>query len=65
MNTSSGSADLRDIANVYETLGKFLSDLNLLSDVRCIAALFNVALCYYNYSTGWSNKNGTPVLFLR
>jgi len=25
---------LRDVADVYETVGRFLSDLNLLSEVR-------------------------------
>ena len=34
MNISSGAAALCDIANVYETLGKFLSHLNLLPEVK-------------------------------
>ena len=35
VNSKTGSSTLCDIANVYETLGRFLSDLNLLSEV-CI-----------------------------
>jgi len=34
VNTTAGSAALRNIAVVYETLGKFLFDLNLLSEVQ-------------------------------
>ena len=34
LSTKTGSSTLRDIANVYETLGKFLLDLNLLSEVH-------------------------------
>jgi len=34
MNAKIGSAALRDIAYVYETLGRFLSDLDLLSEVH-------------------------------
>ena len=34
MNAKIGSAALRDIAYVYETLGRFLSDLSLLSEVH-------------------------------
>jgi len=48
INPNSGSTDLRDVANVYETLGKFLSDLNLLSEVRssCMHSSMIVLLLY-------------------
>ena len=41
MNTTNGSTTLRDIACVYEITGRFLSDLNLLSEVH-----FNSYQCY-------------------
>ena len=42
VNSDTGLSALRDIANVYETLGKFLSDLNLPSEVH-----FNSSACLF------------------